>query len=277
MATIREFIEQWRRRLAAAGVEDPRLNVELLLAHVLRVPRGTLISRLDESLAAPEQQRTDALCARRLAREPIDYILGEREFFGRAFAVRPGVLVPRPETETIIETLKREWPGASGLAVDVGCGCGTIGITLALEFPGLTVLATDISRDALAVARENAARLEAPVRFACMDGLSAAAGPFELIVSNPPYINPDEAEGLQPEVRDFEPPVALFGGPGGLETPGRILAQAASLLRPGGWLLFEHGFHQGEAMRKLAADAGLREVRTVKDMAGLDRVLVARA
>ncbi|MCC7510274.1 MAG: peptide chain release factor N(5)-glutamine methyltransferase [Planctomycetes bacterium] len=275
MLSVRDVLEKTIARFTRAGVDSPRLNAELLLAHALDLTRGELLGAGDRELAPAHLAKFDALAARREAREPIDYILGEREFYSRTFFVSKGVLVPRPETETIVDTLKKEWPHAAGFAADIGCGSGALAVTLALEFPRLCVLATDISQVALLVTRENAARLGAQVRCARMDGLSAARGPFDLVVSNPPYIDPADADGLHPEVRDHEPPEALFGGKGGVETAERLLVQASEKLKPGGLCLFEHGFNQGEEMRALAGQAGLRDARTVHDMAGLDRVLVA--
>ncbi len=276
MLSVRDVLEKTIARFAQAGVDSPRLNAELLLARALGLTRGELLGAGDRKLAPDQKAKFDALAARREAREPIDYILGEREFYSRTFVVKPGVLVPRADTETIVDTLKRELPEAAGLAADIGCGSGALAVTLALEFPRLRVLATDISQVALHVTRQNAARLGAFVHCARMDGLSAVRGRFALIVSNPPYIDPADAEGLQPEVRDHEPPEALFGGKDGVEVAARLLVQASERLAPGGLCLFEHGFNQGQVMRRLAAQAGLRQARTVQDMAGLDRVLLAR-
>src|SRR5690606_17353876 len=156
-------------------------------------------------------------------------------------------------------------------------GSGALAVTLAKEFPKLRVLATDISAAALRVTADNAAKHGARIHLARMDGLSGTAGGFDLIVSNPPYIDPAEADSLQPEVREYEPPEALFGGPGGLEIARRLLKQARERLKPGGLCLFEHAFNQGARMRELAAEAGLEKIRTERDLAGLDRVLVARA
>lgn len=276
---VRQIVEESTKRLANAGVDSPRLNAELLLAHVLDLSRGALRAMSDRPLTPEELRAFEALTKRRLSREPIDYILGEREFYSRSFIVRPGVLIPRPETETIIDIVKAEMTDASGLAADIGCGSGALTVTLAAEFPRLRVLATDISAIALGVTRENAARHRVASRVcrARMDGLSAAAVGFDLIVSNPPYIDPAEADSLQPEVRDYEPPEALFGGPGGLETARRLLKQARERLKPGGLCMFEHAFNQGERMKVLAKEAGFEDVRTERDPSGLDRVLVARA
>lgn len=275
MLSVRDILEKTIARFTRAGVDSPRLNAELLLARALGVTRGELLGAGDRKLAPGHMAKFDALAARREAREPIDYILGEREFYSRTFVVKPGVLVPRADTETIVDTLKRELPAAAGLAADIGCGSGALAITLALEFPRLRVLATDISQVALLVTRENADRLGAKVWCARMDGLGATRACFDLVVSNPPYIDPSEADGLQPEVREHEPPEALFGGKGGVEIAARLLVDTAEHLKPGGLCLFEHGFNQGKAMRALAGQAGLRGARTVQDMAGLDRVLVA--
>ncbi|MBX3460498.1 MAG: peptide chain release factor N(5)-glutamine methyltransferase [Planctomycetes bacterium] len=276
MLSVRDVLERAIERFARAGVDSPRLNAELLLARALGVSRGDLKGAGERELTPGQLCEFEAMQARRASREPVDYILGEREFYGRMFAVRPGVLVPRPETETMIDLLKKELPAPAGLAADIGCGSGALAVTLALEFPGLRVLATDISATAVAVTRENAARLGARLFVARMDGLSAAAGPFDLIVSNPPYIDPADAEGLQPEVLEHEPHEALFGGKGGTAIAARLLRQVAGVLKPEGLCLFEHGFNQGEALRKLATAAGLKDVRTLPDMAGLDRVLWAR-
>ncbi len=277
MASVRDILQQYAIRFQQAGVESARLNAELLLARVLGVSRGELIALGDRGLTPVEHEHFAEFARRRLAREPVDYILGEREFYGRSFHVRPGVLIPRPETETIIDVVKREPPRASGWAADIGCGSGALAVTLALEVPGLRVLATDRSKAALQVARENALSLGASrVFMARMDALEAAAGPFTLIVSNPPYIDPDDAANLQPEVGRYEPPEALFGGAQGLDTPARFLRYAAQRLAPGGMCVFEHAFNQGERMRELALQAGLHEVRTVDDLSGLQRVLVAR-
>ncbi len=278
MASVRDVLQQYANRFQRAGVESARLNAELLLARVLGVSRGELMALGERELTAGQHEQFAEFARRRIAREPVDYILGEREFYGRSFHVRPGVLIPRPETELIIDTVKRERPGASGWAADIGCGSGVLGVTLALEIPALRVLATDLSRHGVTVTTLNAQRLNAAgrVHVARMDGLSAARGGFALIVSNPPYVDPAEASSLEPEVGEHEPAEALFGGADGTETSIRFLHQVAERLLPGGLCVFEHGFAQGERLREAAAAAGLRDARTIKDMAGLDRVLVAR-
>jgi release factor glutamine methyltransferase len=277
--SLKEILEDAVLRLKQAGVESPRLNAELLFAHALGTSRGMLPAMHSADIDADSRKAIEALLQRRLKREPIDYILGTREFYSRELTVRPGVLVPRPETETIIDAVLKLLPCEfAGNAADIGAGSGALAVTLACEFTGLRVLATDISAAALNVTRENAAKHGVGARVFCarMDGLAAAAGGFDLIVSNPPYIDPETADSLDPEVHDYEPHEALFGGKEGVEIAQRLLAQVAERLKPGGLCLFEHGFDQGKRMRELARQAGLKKISTLKDLTGLERVLVAR-
>ena len=279
MTSIRHFIESWRDRFKEAGIDDARLNAELLLAHALGVGRNDVALRLDESLSDVTLKAANALCERRLKHEPVDYIIGRREFFGREFHVEPGVLIPRPETELIIELVRKLQPDLAGRAADVGSGSGALAVTLAVEFPALQVLATDLHPTPLKVTRGNAERHGVASRVFCarMDGLSAGASGFDLVVSNPPYVTPEEYTDLQAEVRDHEPKEALVGGPDGLAVALRVLTQVAERLKPGGYLLMEHGMQQGNALREAALTAGFAEVRTERDYAGRDRILVARA
>lgn len=281
MTSTRQFVELWRDRFKGEGIDDARLNAELLLAHALGVPRGELAMRLDDSLSPDTEALADTLCTRRIKREPVDYIRGHRDFYGREFTVEPGVLIPRPETELIIELARKLQPGISGVAADVGCGSGVLAVTLALEFPALTVLATDLHPTPLKVTQRNAEKHGVASRVFCarMDGLSATrpAPTFDLIVSNPPYVRPDELPALQPEVRDHEPETALIGGPDGLAVAQSVLAHMAQRLKPGGHALMEHGMTQGAVLREYAAGVGLKLARTERDYAGLDRILVAQA
>lgn len=277
MTSIRQFIEDWRMRMQEADVEDARLNVELLVVHALGVSRGDLKGRLDEELDVSILGHMQALCERRLHREPVDYIIGHREFYGRKFHVEPGVLVPRPETEMVIDLARELLREPSGWAVDVGCGSGALAVTLALEFPQLNVTATDLYPTPLKVTGLNADKLGARVHRARMDGLAALGAKFDLIVSNPPYVKPEEHTELEPEVRNHEPEEALIGGVDGVAVAKRFLADVAARLKPGAHLIMEHGMTHGEALRKAATQAGLIDARTVKDQAGLDRFLVAHA
>jgi release factor glutamine methyltransferase len=282
MTSVREFISDWSRTLARVGIDDARLNIELLLAYAMGVDRGDLMGRMDDPMTPTFQERAETLCRRRAAHEPVDYILRAREFYGREFHVEPGVLIPRPETELIVEQALKLLPrDTHGWSADIGCGSGALAVTLALEFPNLTVLATDLYPTPLKVTRANAERygVASRVRLARMDGMAAIknAPLFDLVLSNPPYVTPEDYPNLMPEVRDHEPKEALVGGEGGLAVPARVLAEVPARLKPGAFVLMEHGMTQGEQLRQAATRAGLKEARTLKDYANLDRVLVARA
>lgn len=278
MTTIRELVDHWRRAFEQSGVDSPRLTAELIAAFALGVDRGTVIGSLDRTLAADEVERIVALCQRRAAREPLAYITGEREFYSRSFRVTPGVLIPRPETELIIDLAKRQLPAdQSGMAADVGCGSGCLAVTLAVEFPRLRIIAVDLSMIALACTHANAVRLGVASRVHCVRGdlLSCVAGPLVLCVSNPPYVDPADAADLQPEVREFEPHLALFSPENGLLIPKQLLSQAASRLAPGARLLLEFGAGQAEPLSRFARESGLSDLQVVEDMTGLPRMLSA--
>lgn len=274
--TIREQLHHWRDAFERAGIEAPRLNAELLMAHVLVADRGALMSRMGDELSPGQLSRLHELAGRRLRREPIDFILGRRNFYGRDFIVRPGVLVPRPETETIVEVCKRELPAdLSGWAAEIGCGSGCLVVTMALEFPRLRWLAVDVSPTALKLTRENAERFGVSSRVQLLrgDGLKAVSGGLALVVSNPPYIDPADAADLEPEVIDYEPHEALFGGPGGVAVSQRLLAELPERLSPGAPAFFEFGAGQEGAMLKAANSAGLKNASVHNDFAGIPRVL----
>ncbi|XZG70589.1 peptide chain release factor N(5)-glutamine methyltransferase [Chitinibacteraceae bacterium HSL-7] len=255
--------------LAASGLD--RTDARALMMHVLGVNRAWLIAHSDDTLPGDAATRFDALAARRRAGEPVAYLVGSREFYGREFAVNAAVLIPRPDTELIVElALARAPHGAAVL--DLGTGSGCIPVTLKLERPDLAVSAVDISRDALAVAEENARTLGAEVRFAASDWFAALAGEtFGLIVSNPPYIAAGDHHLAEGDLR-FEPQGALTDFADGLAHVRTLVQDARSHLQPGGWLLIEHGFDQGEASRALLCEAGYAEVETWRDLADNDRV-----
>ncbi|HZR98062.1 MAG TPA: peptide chain release factor N(5)-glutamine methyltransferase [Chloroflexota bacterium] len=269
------------RALRAAGVPLPELDALLLAAHALGLGKASLLAHPERALTAAEAARLDALVTRRADRVPLAYLLGEREFYGRDFRVTPDVLVPRPETELLVEVAMewlRERP-ATGWAADVGTGSGTLAVTLAAERPGLRVVATDRSPAALAVAAVNAARhaVAARTHLVCTDLLGGVAGPLGLVVANLPYIPSDAIAGLMLEVARHEPRLALDGGPDGLAPIRRLLAQAPARLAPGGLLLLEIGGDQGPAVRAEAARLlPGADIAVLKDLAGHDRVLRAR-
>ena len=265
----------------AAGLLGTRLDAELLLAHVLDVSRANVVARDERELTPEEQGDFEQLLARRMAGEPLAYLTGTKEFWSLELEVSKHVLVPRPETELLVEwglecLSSRRKPGSSVL--DIGTGSGAIALALAKEMPTLHMLATDISASALAVARGNARRLgitnvafaEGDLWKALDSGLrrNDAAETFDLIVSNPPYV----AAG-DPHLADlkFEPPLALTSGGDGLDALRAIVAGAPARLRAGGWLLVEHGAGQGAAVRALFAAAGFDGIETRRDLAGLER------
>jgi release factor glutamine methyltransferase len=282
--TAGEALALAREYLARKGIEGARLEAELLLAHALGLDRLRLYMQLDQPVGEADLERARSLFARRAAGEPVAYITGRREFYGRGFAVDARVLIPRPETELLADRareLAAERAGRSPRVGDVGTGSGCLAITLALEIDDVAVVACDVSAEALELARENARRLGAAVDFREGDGPGAlhrpGEPPFDLIVSNPPYVAPEEAADLPREVRDFEPALALFTPPGDpLHWVRRLLDEAIGLLAPGGTLLVELGAGRGEAAVQLAAERNL-DARTLRDLAGIHRILEVRA
>lgn len=259
--------------MAAVGVESARLEARLLIEYVTGCRHAELLMHPEQVLGAEAQGRFDELLARRLSGEPVSYLLGKAEFFGRVFLVSPAVLIPRPETEILVDlalqALERE---NERRVVDLGTGSGVIAVSLALACPQAAVMAVDLSGEALEIARANAARFGALVNFCAGDWFAPLAGErFDLIVSNPPYI----ADGDPHLARDglpCEPQMALTAGYDGLDCIRRIVGEAPMHLNPGGRLLFEHGYDQGAACRNLLASAGFKEVFTHPDLAGIDRV-----
>ncbi|HWQ53763.1 MAG TPA: peptide chain release factor N(5)-glutamine methyltransferase [Bryobacteraceae bacterium] len=272
--TIGTALLQGARRLEAAGVAVPRLTAEVLLAWLLGRERVYLFAHPEAELTAPQQAEYEDTIERRLDGAPTQYITGRQEFWGREFRVTADVLIPRPETEHVVETAMELARGACRI-VDAGCGSGILAVTLRLE-TGAEAWGTDISTAALAVARDNARRLGAPVRFVACDLLSGLAdASFDLVVSNPPYVPDGDRPGLQREVRDYEPHVALFAGPTGYEIYERLVADARRVLRPGGWLIMELGFGTYQRVLEMLG-CGWKSARTVPDLAGIPRVAAAQ-
>lgn len=268
--------------LTTKGSETPRLDAEVLLAHVRGCQRIMLYTAFDTPVADAERSRFRELVKRRGEGEPVAYLVGSREFFSLPFTVTSAVLVPRPETEgLVVRTLDLCKPRATPRIIDVGTGSGAIAITLAKHLPKARLAATDISPAALAVARDNAARhgLADRIEFLECDLLAdpRAAGPWDVIVSNPPYVRDDEFESLPRDVRLHEPKSALVAGPTGIEIVARLAAAAAERLAPGGWLVVEIGPNVAAAAETaLAAVPGLVPGPTLADMAGLPRIVQAR-
>ncbi len=275
--TVAAALRDAATRLAAAGVADPMRDARVLMAAALAVPPFGLTPVLRDPLAPAAAAAFAAHLAARLARRPVAQILGRREFWGRSFAVTGDVLDPRPETETLI-ALALEGPPPARL-LDLGTGSGAILATLLAEWPGARGLGTDLSDAALAVAAGNAARhgVAARARFRRADWTEGLTGPFDLVVSNPPYIPAGAIAGLAPEVRDWEPRLALTPGPRGLESYERIAAGLGALLAPGGRGLFEIGADQGAAVSALFRAAGFVRVTLHPDLDGRDRVVAVAA
>lgn len=276
---VREALAQATFQLENHGVESPRLDAELLLAHVLSVNRAALFAWPERRLTLKELTGYRDLVARRAAREPLAYILGYREFFGLDFEVGPDVLIPRPETELLVEQalrLARVRPSPVWIA-DVGAGSGAIAVALAVHLPEATIFALDRSPAALAVTARNAGRhgVSERVHPRLGDLLEPLSETLDLIVANLPYVTTAEWENLPPEIRDHEPRSALDGGPDGLTFIRRLLETAAPHLRPGGAILMEIGAGQGQTVLDLAVrHFPQARVQLVQDYAALDRVVI---
>lgn len=283
MTTAASLVEEARDRLAARGVSDPGRDAELLLARVLDVERPQLHLRPDSEVGAEAAARFRLLVSCRAEREPLQYLLGEQEFWSLPFKVTPAVLIPRPETEHLVETLLRETLPPEPLLLDLGTGSGCLAVAAAHELKGARVVATDVSEEALLVARGNALRNGVLDRITFLPGdlfdplERFTRGGFDAILSNPPYIGDRDLAGLEPEVRDHEPRRALSPGPDALLLHRRIAAEALAWLRPGGRLILEIGAGQEEALKHLyAAASGFEDCQVMKDLAGIPRVLSAR-
>jgi release factor glutamine methyltransferase len=275
--TVRTALQQGHKLLEDAGVSAPQLTAEVLLIHAICLEhtcdRAWLYAHATDELRELSWIHYGRYLHERMQGKPTQYITGVQEFYGRDFRVTPDVLIPRPETEHLVEAVLPLAAGASRI-LDIGTGSGAIAVTLALETQA-HVFATDLSRSALRVAAENARALHADVSFVNCD-LGAAFGDstFDIVASNPPYIQAHEREALQREVRDFEPPLALFAGDDGLDIYRRLIPEARRLLSPGGWLIMELGHDGFKAVRGMLADWDA--IQAVQDLAGIARVVVAK-
>jgi release factor glutamine methyltransferase len=278
MATIDDALVWAVEHLYRASIPDERLTATLLLAHVLGVERTHVVAHPERELVDEEVVAYRDAIHRRAKGEPFQYITGKQEFYGRDFEVTTDVLIPRADTEVIVEGAKKLWaalpPTAPRRVVDVGTGSGAIAVTLALELEGADVLATDVSAAALEVARRNVARHDAKVEIREASLLDGIDGEFALVCTNLPYIPETIVDGLQPEVRDHEPRVALVGGPDGLDLYRKFLDDVPRVLSPDGYLLCEVGFTQASAIERLAEERGLRFVDRLDDLQGIPRTIV---
>jgi release factor glutamine methyltransferase len=273
---LAEFLLSATRQLSAAHGLPPRearLEAQILFAHALGVNRAWLIGHDRDHLSSEQTATVETLLQRRLAGEPVAYLLGEREFYGRPFQVTPAVLIPRPETELLVDLALERLPLDRALNVlDIGLGSGAVAVSLALERPRCRVTGVDLSEAALRVARANAQALGAEVECLASDLYSALrARRFHLIVSNPPYIAAADPHLAAGDLR-FEPRLALASGADGLDLIRRLIAAAPDHLEAGGWLLLEHGWDQAEAVRGLLREVGFQPPFTARDLAGHERV-----
>jgi release factor glutamine methyltransferase len=279
---INALVADARRRLRAAGIppDEAALDARLLAQHVLGWDAARLMTHGDEAVSPQFQQEFERLVVRRQAREPLAYITGQREFWNVAIEVSPSVLIPRPETELLIEAALEQFDRGQPIRVlDVCTGSGCLAVCLGREFARASLVASDISEDALAVARRNLARHGLHTRVECVraDLLSGIAGPFDLIVANPPYVPTVDARTLQPEVREFEPPSALFAGEDGLQIVRRLVKDAPGALGPEGVLIFEFGAGQDRGVeRAVAAVPGLRLLELKRDLQDLPRAAIVQ-
>lgn len=259
--------------MAWARAKIDRLDARLLLEYATGCSHADLLARPETPVIAPAWEQFAEWVARRAAGEPLAYLTGEAEFRGRVFQVSPAVLIPRPETEILIELALEKMRGlAAPKVVDLGTGSGIVAISLALECPPATIATVDFSQEAIDVARNNAGRLGAKVDFYQGDWFAPLAGQrFDLVVSNPPYVAAGDPH-LALNGLPHEPQMALTDGADGLECIRRIVADASLHLNSGGWLLIEHGYDQGEACRNLLTAAGFKSASTFPDLAGIARV-----
>jgi release factor glutamine methyltransferase len=275
--TLHERIAVARRTLIAAGFSpgDAAIDAEVLAREVLGWDRATLLTRGREPAAPTFIAEFDAAVRRRAAREPVAFITGHREFWGLDLEVTRDVLIPRPESELVVQAALEQLAGHGAVRIlDIGTGSGCLAIALATELPGARVVATDVSHRALDVARRNARRhgIAARVQFVCAHLLDAVRGPFDLVVSNPPYV-PAGAE-LPVDVAAYEPATALYAGDDGLAVLRELLAAAPAHLSDRGSLIVEFGFGQAESVRELARNAAWRKVSIRNDLQGIPRVAV---
>lgn len=283
--TIGMLIAWAQSSLNKSGTTNTAQETRWLLAHALGVEQHELASRMEQPVTAEVQARVESVISRRMAREPLQYIMGTQEFCGLDFHVNPAVLIPRPETELLVQETLREGGFAEGaVLVDVGTGSGCVAVTLATILSDMRIFALDCSKDALTVAMGNAERHGVSDKITWKEGNllsplheSHLVGTVDAIVSNPPYIAEEAWSSLQPEVRDYEPRLALVAGQRGIEFHERLLHDARPFLVPGGLLVMELGQGQAPLVRQAAEQVGgYTGLQTVKDEAGIERVMIAR-
>jgi release factor glutamine methyltransferase len=276
---IKTFIESAKAKLAAAGIENPETDIRLLIEHILKISQAALLMNLNRILTEAEIKDLNAAIARRAQREPVSRIIGRRGFWKHEFKVTPQTLDPRPDSETLVEAALKYATPAPATILDLGTGTGCLLLSLLGEWMNAKGVGLDISGEAVATARENAQdlKLDARATFTATDWAHyAPPAPFDLVISNPPYIAAGEMAGLAPEVTQYDPVTALVGGADGLDCYRTIAALLPRFLRKGGWVVFEIGHAQADDVKSILANAGAAVIHTVQDLAGSDRVIVAQ-
>lgn len=271
--TTLKVLDWTKEYLAAKGIKNSRLEAEWMLCEATGLDRVGLYLSFEKPLNEDELTAYRAMVTRRARHEPLQYILGSQEFCGLEFEVTPEVLIPRYDTETLVMEAVARMPASRNI-LDIGVGSGCIAVALAKQLPNAMVTGTDISEPALAIARRNALKNGVDIEFLSGSMLGPVGGRrFDLIVSNPPYIPTADIDGLQPEVRDFEPRGALDGGPDGLDAYRMLVPAVPDYLNPGGWLLVEIGIGQAGSVMELFKANGFTELFTARDPAGIERVV----
>ncbi|MDP8224491.1 MAG: peptide chain release factor N(5)-glutamine methyltransferase [Candidatus Lernaella stagnicola] len=276
--TVLKLLHWCRDYFAGKGIESARLDAEVLLAKVLGCDRVGLYLRFDQPLEAGELATMREWVRRRGCREPVAHLVGTREFYGLSFLCDARALVPRPETELLVETALALLPETNAALCEVGTGSGCVAVSLAKQRPAWRVTATEVSPEAADLARENIARLQVEDRVEVCEVslLDAEAGGFDAVLSNPPYIASGDLATLMPEVAQYDPALALDGGPDGLDVIRKLVPRAREALKPAGWLVVECGAGQADAVAELFAAGGFDGVERRCDLAGIERVVIGR-
>jgi release factor glutamine methyltransferase len=283
LPSIKQALIEGTARLEAAGVDEARRTAGVILCHVLGVERTQLLTASSDSISEADYLRFTELVARRAAGEPVQYITGHQEFYGLDFIVTPDVLIPRPETEFLVERVLKLIPESKGsppLVADIGTGSGCIAIAAAVNAPGARVIATDVSQAALEVAARNAERHQVQDRITFLAGdlfapLAGLENAIDILASNPPYVSEGRPDLIQREVREWEPPVALFGGSEGLEFYRRLLSEGDRFVKPEGFMVFEIGYSQFETIIDMIAPPW-ELIDVTRDLQGIPRTLTLR-
>jgi len=271
MQNIKDILDLIVQRFTAGDIENPKLTSELILSHILKYKRTELYLNSDLEISEEQNEAINTIVSRRLKHEPLQYILGETEFYGLIFIVNPSVLIPRPETELLVERIFQNEKKADTI-LDIGTGSGCIAVSLKHLYPGLKVTALDISRETLEVAAKNAKLNKLNITLILSDLFENINEKFDIIVSNPPYISKDEYENLPSEIQNFEPESALLADDEGIHFYKKILQDAKDYLTENGKIYFEIGFDQADRVKNFALENGYSKVEIYQDLNGFDRI-----